>query len=342
MTKKLVLLIIFLAICNLPYISNAAQQQWGAAYLDWSGALLSKDSSISQIIQPLEISSNIYWESGWHWDNIPDGGYGGIQASGYLANGEISDLAIFSIWNAINAVPGPEGGCLPFGGEGVGFSCRVKVDLKAGNRYELNFSTDKSRGDNWWVASVKEIDRGITKIVGSIETKYFNAKASNWNNFIEYWGQEVPCNAVGLASAKFYTPKSSNEMIEIHSPTFSRPANPCAMSAGETPPKGMIGDAIIRFGGPVQKPSTETMPFTKTKAQIAAEAKAEAEAKAKAEAEAKAKAEAEAKAKAEAEAKAKLLTQISKKITITCYKGKITRKITAIKPVCPAGFKKKA
>jgi len=30
-----------------------------------------------------------------------------------------------------------------------------------------------------------------------------------------------------------------------------------------------------------------------------------------------------------------------KALTITCVKGKITKKVTAAKPVCPAGYKKK-
>lgn len=30
-----------------------------------------------------------------------------------------------------------------------------------------------------------------------------------------------------------------------------------------------------------------------------------------------------------------------KKTTITCVKGKVTKKVTAVKPVCPAGYKKK-
>ena len=30
-----------------------------------------------------------------------------------------------------------------------------------------------------------------------------------------------------------------------------------------------------------------------------------------------------------------------KKVTITCIKGKLTKKVTAIKPTCPAGYKKK-
>ena len=71
------------------------------------------------------------------------------------------------------------------------------------------------------------------------------------------------------------------------------------------------------------------------------QAKAEAEAKAKAEAEAKAKAEAEAKAKAEAEAKAKAENSL-KKVTITCIKGKILKKVTGINPKCPSGYKRKA
>ena len=49
------------------------------------------------------------------------------------------------------------------------------------------------------------------------------------------------------------------------------------------------------------------------------------------------KAAAELKAKPEADAKAAAL----KKTTITCIKGKLVKKVTAIKPVCPKGYKKK-
>ena len=77
-------------------------------------------------------------------------------------------------------------------------------------------------------------------------------------------------------------------------------------------------------------------------ARLAAELKAkqEAEAKAtelKAQQEAEAKAAAELKAKQEEEAKAAAL----KKTTITCLKGKLVKKVTAVKPVCPKGYKKK-
>ena len=293
---------------------EAGQQQWGAAYLDWSGALLSSESTISQVIQPLELSPQTYWEAGWHWDNVPDGGYGGVQAQGNLADGKVSDLAIFSIWNGLSAIPGPDAGCTPFGGEGIGYSCRIPITLVAGNKYEISFGVDSIRGPQWWIATISDIAKGTKNVIGSIETNSSIAKATNWNNFIEYWGQEVPCDAVGRASAKFYSPKSTNPNIEFSSPRFSRPAKPCVLSAGDTPPAGFVGDAIIRFGGSQQAPSTETMPYSKTKTQIAGEISADVQPK---------------------------IVTVKKKSTIICTKGRITRPITGLKPTCPPGFKKK-
>jgi hypothetical protein len=83
----------------------------------------------------------------------------------------------------------------------------------------------------------------------------------------------------------------------------------------------------------------------KEEARVAAELKVkqEADERARVEAELKAKLEAEAKAaaelkvKQEAEAKAAAL----KKTTITCVKGKLTKKVTAVKPKCPSGYKLK-
>ena len=68
--------------------------------------------------------------------------------------------------------------------------------------------------------------------------------------------------------------------------------------------------------------------------QAAAELKAKQDAEAKAAAELKAKQDADAKAAA-----AKVAA--SKKFTITCVQGRLTKKVTAVKPVCPKGYKKK-
>jgi hypothetical protein len=78
-------------------------------------------------------------------------------------------------------------------------------------------------------------------------------------------------------------------------------------------------------------------------AKAAAELKAKQEAEAKSAAELKAKQEAEAKAAAELKAKQEAAAKAAavKKTTITCVKGKLTKKLTAVKPRCPTGYKVK-
>ena len=82
------------------------------------------------------------------------------------------------------------------------------------------------------------------------------------------------------------------------------------------------------------------------KAKQEAEAKAATELKTMQDADAKDRAEkaaTELKAKQDADAKAAAdkVAAASKKTTITCVKGKLVKKVTAIKPVCPKGYKKK-
>lgn len=78
-------------------------------------------------------------------------------------------------------------------------------------------------------------------------------------------------------------------------------------------------------------------------AKAAAELKAKQDAEAKAAAELKAKQDAEAKAAAELKAKqdAAAKAALTKKTTITCIKGKSVKTVTAVKPQCPAGYKRK-
>jgi hypothetical protein len=91
------------------------------------------------------------------------------------------------------------------------------------------------------------------------------------------------------------------------------------------------------------KAAAELIAKQEAEAKAAAELKAKQEAELKAAAELKAKQDALAKAAAELKAKQDAVAKAAtnKKITITCIKGKTVKKVSAIKPKCPAGFKKK-
>ena len=100
---------------------------------------------------------------------------------------------------------------------------------------------------------------------------------------------------------------------------------------------------------PTELVSTEILAAAELKAKQEAEAKAAAELKAKQEAEAKAAAELKAKQEAEAKAAAELKAKqeaeakaaAAKKKAVICVKGKQVKKVTAVIPKCPAGYKVK-
>ena len=78
-------------------------------------------------------------------------------------------------------------------------------------------------------------------------------------------------------------------------------------------------------------------------AKVLAERQAKSDAGARAAAELKAKQEAEAKTAAELKVKQEADARATalKKTTIKCVKGKLIKTVTAVKPKCPIGYKKK-
>jgi len=91
------------------------------------------------------------------------------------------------------------------------------------------------------------------------------------------------------------------------------------------------------------KQESEAKAAAELKAKQEAETKAAAELKAKQDAEAKAAAELKAKQDAELKAQQEAATKAAsaKKTTINCIKGKLIKKVTAVKPKCPTGYKVK-
>ena len=93
-----------------------------------------------------------------------------------------------------------------------------------------------------------------------------------------------------------------------------------------------------------ERATAEAKAAAELKAKQEAEERAADEVKAKAAADLKAKQDAEAKVAADkiaAEQLAASKAAALKKTTITCIKGKLTKKVTAVKPKCPTGYTKR-
>lgn len=232
------------------------QHQNGSAYFWWSGNILRSDSAISQSIKIYQLSPQMYWSTAWHWANAKDGGYGGLQTQGLVGNGVIADIATFSIWNATEGIPGPGANCLPFGGEGVGFSCRLPIDLVANRIYTMSYSLNDKKTHRWWTAKVTDEENKKVYLIGKIKAPKANLRSKTWYNFIEYWGAQVKCEEVGEASAKFYNPVSSNPKVKPTFEKFLKASNYCVNVEADTPKFGEQGNPVMRFGGLNQTPST--------------------------------------------------------------------------------------
>jgi len=206
----------------------------------------------------------------------------------------------------------------------------------------------------WWNNNWR--NRATIKLKVS-NTSWFSVK----NQFIHAVQHELG-NVLGLGDIL-----PTNEFTSTQEDSWQPPFGPIPLSDYDT---GMIRQLYGESTCPSTFPNSAVKAAAELKAKQDAELKAAAELKAKLEAEAKAAAElkakqdaeaaaakaaaelkvkeeaeaivaAELKAKQEAEAKAASKAAVTKKTTITCVKGKLVKKVTAIKPKCPTGYKKK-
>jgi hypothetical protein len=174
----------------------------------------------------------------------------------------------------------------------------------------------------WWNNNWR--NRATIKLKDG-NTKWFSVK----NQFIHAVQHELG-NVLGLGDIK-----PTEDIASTQEDGWQQPYGPIPLSDYDT---GMIRQLYGESTCPSTFPNAAAKAAAELKAKQEAELKAAAELKAKQDAEdAAAKAAAELKAKQEAEAKA----AASKKTTIICIKGKLTKKVTAIKPKCPTGYKLK-
>ena len=209
----------------------------------------------------------MFWSIGWSWAGSTFGGYGGIQAQGTNINQtKRQDQAVFSIWNAVSFEAGsPGSACRAFGGEGTGFTCIIPIVLRPNVQYTFTFAPMPNKGPQWWKALLSyhvPNSPPVSVVVGKLQSpmrapgKPFTNNGGTLYNFIEYFGNQVGCNAVPLASADFSAVSVSDCHHQPVLSSFQRPASACVNSAADTTPIGTNGNAFMRFGGKSQAPTT--------------------------------------------------------------------------------------
>jgi hypothetical protein len=159
-------------------------------------------------------SSAYYWAHQFQFQNGA-GGYMGLQTNGYMQGRWVGKMAIFSIWNAKDAKPGSGAACERFGGEGEGWSCRMRYNWTQGRIYRLRLwelcCAERPWEDEWWGAWIMDTSTGQEVFIGQIlvpgSWNWLDRSSGVW---VEYYGQVSECAAVPYAKATFERPNADN------------------------------------------------------------------------------------------------------------------------------------
>jgi hypothetical protein len=165
--------------------------------------------NIDQTVRIDQKGASTYWASLWGWndDDGSSGAYMGLQTDGHRTDGSVGELAIFSVWDATEA----DGDCGPFGGEGIGMSCRVPYPFVAGRsyRYRLWRLEPGDDGGHWWGAWIIDLTTAQETSIGSILVPGDATGAIAQSNFSEYFGPYTTKNAVPRSVATFARPQAN-------------------------------------------------------------------------------------------------------------------------------------
>jgi len=134
-----------------------------------------------------------------------EGGYIGLQTKGNRVDGSLGKMAIFSVWNAVEA----HGLSTRFSGEGEGWSCRIPYQWQAGRAYGLKVSTV---GGGWWTAKVRDEATGDISEIGSIRVPEHWRNLDTWSvMWTEYYGPPLgACSELAYSRVVFGTPLAND------------------------------------------------------------------------------------------------------------------------------------
>jgi hypothetical protein len=142
-----------------------------------------------------------------------DGGYMGLQTNGCMQGEWIGKMAIFSIWKALEAEPGPGASCEEFAGEGEGWSCRIPYEWIEGHKYSLLIDLNgvDEQENEWWGAWIIDTSTSQETFIGRIKVpsswQWLGYSSGVW---VEYYGQVNGCNSIPYALARFEQPIADN------------------------------------------------------------------------------------------------------------------------------------
>jgi hypothetical protein len=179
-----------------------------AMWVHWGDGSAHSYRSFRQTVELGVAGRDTFWASQFFFTgDRTSGGYVGVQNDGFAFELGQGQTAIFSLWNALRAVPAPGATCGRFDGEGEGLSCRTRIAFSGGDRYRVRVAR-AAYSLHWteFSASVVNLTTKVTYRLGTIRVSGAELLQAP-SNFIEYFGDSSKqCSRRPAASARFFPP----------------------------------------------------------------------------------------------------------------------------------------
>lgn len=185
---------------------TAAATDVPGSYVYWN---FDGTSGLSDVAYPVTVTrdpghaAKVFWSNQVEFSN-GHGAYAGIQT-----NGGAQRMFLFSVWDVTEAVPGAGSWCEPFGGEGVGMSCRRWSDWKEGDTYEFHYLAE---GNGWWGVTVTNLTANTSFKLGSIKVGADTMKpwSISWAEYFRWNDAASSCESEPFSRARFDAPVGNN------------------------------------------------------------------------------------------------------------------------------------
>jgi hypothetical protein len=122
-------------------------------------------------------------------------------------------MAIFSIWDALEAEPGPGASSEEFTGEGEGWSCRIPYEWVEGHTYCLRVETCgiDEQDNEWWGAWIIDTSTNQETFIGKIKVPASWQRMDDYSAvWVEYYRQVNDCGSIPYAKVRFEHPVADN------------------------------------------------------------------------------------------------------------------------------------
>jgi hypothetical protein len=166
--------------------------------------------TLRMVISPrqlVEKNNFVYWAyQDWFMNGVPF--YFGLQPNGYVRNGGVGKMALFSVFG-----PGSDskdGDCFGSADGGEGTSCHLDYNWQPGERYEFTVAlVAQDAGTMTWEGSVYDLDRGKGKVIGRIKVTRDHGylKPFGGVSFVEHFRRDLPCARQPGSEVVFFAPR---------------------------------------------------------------------------------------------------------------------------------------